>query len=163
MYRRGNVARVIHAVHKQDTMETAGQVARLLTETNARSAKIDVVGIGAGVFDRLRELRRPVREASAGNAAHDKERFINARAEWYWNLREQFESGDIDIDPHDEELAAQLSGLRYFVDSRGRIGIESKDDMKKRGLPSPDRADTLAIVFGRVEHSLERLRALARA
>ena len=46
-------------------------------------------------------------------------------------------------------LAAQLGSIKWTVDSRGRIKIESKDDMRKRGLPSPDRADTLAMVMSR--------------
>ena len=47
----------------------------------------------------------------------------------------------IDIDPDDDKLAAQLGSIKWGIDSRGRIKIESKDDMRKRGLPSPDRAD----------------------
>jgi hypothetical protein len=46
-------------------------------------------------------------------------------------------------------IAAQLGSIKWMVDSRGRIKIESKDDMRKRGLPSPDRADTLAMVMSR--------------
>ena len=70
---------------------------------------------------------------------HDKERFVNARAEDYWSLRELFEAEEIDIDELDDVLAAQLGSIKWTIDSRGRIKIESKDDMRKRGLPSPDR------------------------
>jgi hypothetical protein len=59
---------------------------------------------------------------------------------------------DLDIataaaDPNDDKLAAQLGPIKWGIDSRGRIKIESKDDMRKRGLPSPDRADAMAIAF----------------
>jgi hypothetical protein len=64
-----------------------------------------------------------------------------------WKLSERFEQGEIDIDPDDDKLAAQLGSIKWGIDSRGRIKIESKDDMRKRGLPSPDRADALAIAF----------------
>ena len=47
----------------------------------------------------------------------------------------------------DDKLAAQLGSIKWGIDSRGRIKIESKDDMRKRGLPSPDRADAMAIAF----------------
>jgi hypothetical protein len=57
------------------------------------------------------------------------------------------EQGEIDIDPDDDKLAAQLGSIKWGIDSRGRIKIESKDDMRKRGLPSPDRADAMAIAF----------------
>ena len=50
-----------------------------------------------------------------------------------------------DLDPDDDELAAQLGALRYKFTSRGQVLIESKDDMRKRGLPSPDRADALML------------------
>ena len=68
----------------------------------------------------------------------------------FWNLREAFEREEIDIDPDDDKLAAQLGSLKWGVDSRGRIKIESKDDMRKRGMPSPDRADALAMAWSRV-------------
>jgi hypothetical protein len=64
-----------------------------------------------------------------------KERFVNARVEEYWTLRKRFEQGEVDIDPDDDKLAAQLGSIKWGIDSRGRIKIESKDDMRKRGLP----------------------------
>jgi hypothetical protein len=108
-----------------------------------------VVGVGAGVYDRLIELGLPVTPYNGGEAPFDNERFVNARAEDYWNLRELFENGEIDIDELDDKLAAQLGSIKWGVDSRGRIRIESKDDMRKRGMPSPDRADTGAMAFSR--------------
>jgi phage terminase large subunit len=88
---------------------------------------------------RARELDLPVVPYNGGAAPIDKERLVNARAEDYWTLRERFEQGEIDI--------AQLGSIKWGIDSRGRIEIESKDDMRKRGLPSPDRADAMAIAF----------------
>jgi hypothetical protein len=97
------------------------------------TAVIDVPGVGGGVVDRLIELRLPVTPCNAGEAAIDKERFLNARAEDYWTMRELFENSEIDIDPDDDKLAAQLGSIKWGIDSRGRIKIESKDDMRKRG------------------------------
>jgi len=62
-------------------------------------------------------------------------------------LRERFEQGEVDIDPDDDKLAAQLGSIKWGIDSRGRIKIESKDEMRKRGFPSPDRADAMAMAF----------------
>ena len=62
-------------------------------------------------------------------------------------LRERYEHGEVDIDPDDDKLVAQLGSIKWGIDSRGRIKIESKDDMRKRGMPSPDRADTAAMIF----------------
>jgi hypothetical protein len=60
-----------------------------------------------------------------------------------------FENEEIDIDELDDLLAAQLGPIKCTLDSRGRITIESKDGMRKRGMPSPDRADTVAMAFSR--------------
>jgi len=150
--RRGPVVRLHSVAAKEDTMQTAGRVIRALSETGAGVAKVDVIGLGAGVVDRLKEQGKPVQEMNAAEAASDPERFANRRAEWYWALRERFQEGSIDLDP-DEELAAQLSSIKYRIDSRGRIQIESKEDMKKRGLPSPDRADAVVLAFANVQVS----------
>ena len=56
-----------------------------------------------------------------------------------WKLSERFEQGEIDVEPDDDKLAAQLGSIKWGIDSRGRIKIESKDEMGKQGLPSPDR------------------------
>ena len=108
-----------------------------------------MVGVGAGIYDRLAELGVPVAAYNGGEAPYDKERFVNARAEDYWNLREIFAGGEVDVDELDDVLAAQLGSIKWTIGSRGRTKIESKDDMRKQGLPSPDRADTLAMVMPR--------------
>lgn len=149
IHRQGPRARIKKVLPKSDTMATAGQVSLLLDETKSSTAKIDAVGIGAGVYDRLKELKKPVTEMQSGGSPKDKERFVNARAEWWWGLRTRFENGDIDIED-DDILTSQLSNIKYKVNSRGQILIESKDDMKKRGMSSPDRADTLMLVFADV-------------
>jgi hypothetical protein len=144
--RRGNKASIVAQVYGQNTMEITGRVIDALRQTGASVAKVDEIGIGAGVVDRLREQRYPVQGMNTSETAYDKERFANKRAEWYWGLRERFQSGDIAIPP-DDELASQLASLKYKFDSRGRIQIESKEDMRKRGLPSPDKADALMLAF----------------
>jgi hypothetical protein len=151
----------IHARYVSVIIDEAGRRAEVdlrcgnaMREIDAEEGKndwvraiIDVPGVGGGVVDRLAELDLPVVPYNGGEAPIDKERFVNARAEDYWTLRELFEQGEIDIDPDDDKLAAQLGSIKWGIDSRGRIKIESKDDMRKRGLPSPDRADAMAIAF----------------
>lgn len=141
-------------------MTTAGRVILKLKETGASAAAIDTVGVGAGVYDRLVELGHPVQEMQAGQGAMDRERFANRRAEWFWGLRQRFEDGDIDIDPDDDEMQSQLTTLKYRPNSRGQIVLESKEDMRKRGLPSPDRADALAMAFAAWDMSWEDVYAL---
>lgn len=148
----GPVARVVGAYAKLATTETTGHVVKHGRDIGARlQVRVDGVGVGAGVIDQLVEQQMAgelpatwvLYDMQAGSAAMDPQQFKNARAEWWWGLRETFEAGDIDIDPEDDDLAAQLGAMRYVYTSRGQIQIESKDDMKKRGLPSPDRADAL--------------------
>jgi hypothetical protein len=129
LIRRGPVARVHKVTHQEDTMQTTGRVVVALNETDAPEARVDAVGIGAGVYDRLAEMGKPATEMQSGQAAADPERFLNARAEWWWGLRDRFETGDIDID--NEDLAGQLSNIKFKFTSRGQIQIESKEDMKK--------------------------------
>jgi len=144
MRREGGCIRTYRAHHKDDTMRDIDDEAG---KNDWVRAIIDVPGVGGGVVDRLAELDLTVIPYNGGEAPIDKERFVNARAEDYWTLRERFEQAEVDIDPDDDKLAAQLGSIKWGIDSRGRIKIESKDDMRKRGLPSPDRADTAAMIF----------------
>jgi hypothetical protein len=75
------------------------------------------------VVDRLAELDQPVTPYNGGEAPIDKERFVNARAEDYWTLREWFEQEEIDIDPDDDKLAA--SSARSSGASTPAVGSRS--------------------------------------
>jgi hypothetical protein len=146
--RRGPVMRVVGDYSKQSTTETTGRVVAAKAEHGVHEIRVDGVGVGGGVVDQLLELGHDVTDMQAGAKAVDSEHYVNARAEWFWSLRQRFEDGDADIDPADDDLAAQLGAMRYKYTSRGQIQIESKDDMRKRGMPSPDRADALMLTAG---------------
>ena len=113
----------------------------------------DRIGIGKGIVDRGAELKRTgeisvdILGVDVRTRAHDPERFLNRKAELCWGLRERFQDGDIDIDPEDEDLAAQLCAMKWKATSRGQVQMESKDDMRKRGLPSPDDFDAVVLAF----------------
>ena len=109
---------------------------------------LDIIGLGSGVYDRLIELKYKVNGVNVAEAARgkDKEKFANLRAEMYRNLASKFENGEISM-PDDLELIAQLSSVKYKINSRGQLQMESKEDMKKRGTKSPDKADALALAF----------------
>jgi hypothetical protein len=143
----GGRVRVIESRGKQSTTETTGRVIHAAAEHDVTQIRVDGVGVGGGVVDQLAEQGHPVLDMQAGAGATDPAMFKNARAEWHWGLRQLFEQGGVDLDPDDDELAAQLGALRYKYTSRGQIVIESKDDMRKRGMPSPDRADAVMLVL----------------
>ena len=142
---------------QKDTTETTQDVAGLMMQHHPDHVVVDVIGVGAGVYDQLnhwkdwgtvetpngREPYRPRLTAyGAGEKARNSERYANRRAEDFVGLAKRFEEGDIDI-PLDQELKSQLASLRYKFNARGQLLLESKDDMKKRGLPSPDKADAV--------------------
>lgn len=147
---RGGVVRKVFNKHQQDTVTSANIIAAHLSMhgENYVPAVVDVVGVGAGVVDTLASLDFNVVPFNGGEAAFDNKRFRNRRAEVAWRTRELMENNEIDLDPFDEELAAQLSVLKWNIDRAGRIMIESKDDMRRRGLPSPDRADCVMMATG---------------
>jgi hypothetical protein len=144
--RAGGIAWIVSRARKEDTMRTVGRIKLAREELSASTVIVDVIGVGGGVVDRLKEDRVPVTPFIAGEAAKDPARFANAKAEANWRLRERFEDGEITI-CRDEDLLAQLSGIRYGIDSSQRIRIESKEDARSRGVASPDIADALALCF----------------
>ena len=146
LLRRGDRVEDIRALRQMDTMQLAGWVAAAIRECNPAQVFVDEIGVGAGVVDRLRELGHPVRGVNVAHKARQEGLFVNLRAEGYWTLRQRFMSGSISI-PDDSQLAGELATLRYGYDSQGRIRMESKDDMRRRGLPSPDKADALMLAF----------------
>ena len=79
-----------------------------------------------------------------GRDARAKPRYANKRAEIWGSVKDWLEKGSL---PDDPELAADLTGVEYGFNARGEIQLEKKDDMKKRGLASPDIADALALTF----------------
>ena len=144
--RQGSRVDEIRTFNGLDTMQLAGWVAAAIREFQPLRTCIDEVGVGAGVVDRLREQGYGVRGINVAQSARQKEVFANLRAEGYWRLRELFAAGEISIPP-DRQLVGELVSLRYHHDSRGRVLLERKEDMRKRGLPSPDRADALMLAF----------------
>ena len=144
--RAGTIAWIVSRARKEDTMRTVGRIKRALEDLSASKVIVDDIGVGGGVVDRLKEDHVPVTAFIGGEAARDPARFANAKAEANWRLRECFENDEIAIYP-DEDLLEQLSGIRYGIDSSARIRIESKEDARSRGIPSPDIADALMLAF----------------
>lgn len=135
---------------KPNTMATAGRAILAAREHGATKIYVDVVGMGGGVVDRLREINPDgieIQGVNFGAQAKDSERYMNVRAECYWTVRERMERGQLDIDAQDQDLEAELSGIRSTNTSGGKIVIESKESMRKRGIPSPNLADAVAIAY----------------
>lgn len=145
--RQGRVVKAPELFSKRDTMEVAGLVKQRL-DAGIDVAFIDVVGVGAGVVDRLREMGYADRiiAVNAGDAALDDTKYSNKRAEMYGVLREWLKEQPACL-PDDEAMQADLCAARYSYTSKSQYKLESKDDLKKRLGRSPDRADALALTF----------------
>ncbi|HEY6683953.1 MAG TPA: hypothetical protein VI030_13305, partial [Propionibacteriaceae bacterium] len=120
MQREGSWARIAWSGGKLSTMETVGHVVRVTKQLTAEpglngwvTMAVDADGLGAGVYDRLIELGYSVGEIRGGKTSVEPEDYVNRRSEWYWKLRLRFESGDIDIDPYDKELAKHLRNIKW--------------------------------------------------
>jgi len=158
---RGGYIRHVDTWGKTDTMQTAGKVGLILGKHYPRNipATIDAIGVGAGVADRLRERGFEISHFEGSTRAYRFNRFKNRRAEAYWSFRTRLENGLIDLDPEDQKLAAELQNIKYSIDSSQRIVIESKEDMKKRGVPSPNRADAAVLSATSLSVSVEEILA----
>ena len=142
--------------NSKNTMEVAAWAARIYDVNDVTAAFVDLIGIGRGVFDRLRELRLRVYGADSRGRSREPERFANARAEMYWRLREAFETGTISI-PDDQELIDQLGCLKY--ENEGKIQIWKKSKLRKElEGDSPDEADALAMTYFLPENIFRKAR-----
>lgn len=129
-----------------DNMELAARVAAVIESWQPDAVFIDS-GAGAGVIDRLRQLRyRPI-EVPFGGKATKPTQYVNRRGEMWFAIREWLLSGG--AIPNDPSLKQELATPIYRFDAAGRQVVESKDDIKKRllGAGSPDIADALALTF----------------
>lgn len=107
---------------------------------------VDSIGLGAGVVDRLRELGLPARGINVSESPAMGQTYANLRAELWYKARSWFSTRDSRI-PNDDQLKGELVSPRYRFTSNGKIQVESKEEMKKRGLSSPDRADAFVLTF----------------
>lgn len=169
--RRGPVAQRLKQLQKRDTMTVTGAIIDCARDFKPSRIKVDDAGLGGGVTDRLREIKGDptapghvvlkdieiiaINVGEGSLASTEQERFQNLRAELNWGTRERFIAGNIQLlppadDPNGlDDLLAQGSAIKYKLTSGGQIAIEKKEDMKKRGLPSPDDWDALVLCFAR--------------
>lgn len=148
--RRGRDARTwpMQTFRGVDTMTLAGKVAEIARKDNADAIFVDETGIGGAVVDRLRQLGWRcigVNNGAVSDVPVEGELVANKGAECWARMRQWLKSGGALC--LDDELRLQLEGREYGYNVHNQIRLESKDDMRKRGLASPDRADALALTF----------------
>lgn len=146
LVRRGDAVEHLERHRGLDTMQVAGRVAEAIAKRRPAAVFIDGVGVGGGVVDRLRQLGFAVVDVNAGGRAEDDRRYANRRAEMWGRVRDWLQSGGC-LPPDDAALADDLTGPEYGFDAVNRIALERKEDMRRRGLASPDAGDALALTF----------------
>lgn len=146
--RQGRVAYGLESYSKKDTMEVAGLVHRIIMEEQPAKVCIDIGGLGAGVFDRLKELGHSdvIVAVNGGASPLDDRRYFNKRAEMWGIMKDWIIDLPCQI-PDNDSLHADLCCVKYKFDSKSRLLLERKEEMKKRGIRSPDEADALALTF----------------
>lgn len=135
-----------HVFSSLDTMEIAGRVMNIAKEAEVKpqNINIDEGAMGPGVIDRLNEQGWPVSGVNFGSKADDPDNYLNLRAELYAvKVKEWLKTGSL---PKDDDWY-ELASVRYKFNSSGKLQLERKEDMKKRGIDSPDVADAFALTF----------------
>jgi len=144
----GRILEAIHAAQEQHALDGTREAVRV---------KIDAIGIGWGVAGLLEEWghegrhKADVVSVNVSQAAHDRDRFANQRAEMWWTARESLQPDEEGIQEIalniDHATMMQLAAPSYRANSTGKIQIEAKAEMKKRGIGSPDRAEALLLAL----------------
>ena len=160
--RQGNVLlEPVTEWHGLNTMQLVGRIVdewmRADEDSRPVAIVVDVIGIGSGVVDRLDELDLPVLGVNVAESASVVDRFARLRDELWFAGRKWFEARDCLI-PADEKLVSELTGVTYDFASSGKIVVESKKDMRKRGLSSPNKADAFLLTFAQPDLQRQKLR-----
>jgi len=133
-----------------DTMEVSGKLAEYHALHQPAKIFIDSIGVGAGTYDRCKQLKLPVAEVIVSNKSTEPNVYCNLRSQLWGKMREWLQNGaDIPTYSKDREtnLASQLTSLEYFYNAKMQIQLLAKKDLKKLGYESPDIADSLSLTF----------------
>ena len=148
--REGNKIKKIVSWTDKDTMASVGRFVVEFTKSGLEPENIfcDEGGLGRPMADALRDAGWAVNRINFGARARDPEKFSNLAAEMWYSTARLIEKNEL-ILPHDDEvLMAQLTSRRCRANKSGKLELETKGEMKSRGLSSPDRADAVCMAVG---------------
>lgn len=148
--RRGNMLRILYKDRERDTVTAAARIVRTCRERGVDPDLSfgDVCGLGIGIMQAAAAMHDwYFREFNGGDKPTD-EHYCNVNIEAWYYFRQSLERGEVCFpDGLDSETIEQLSNRMLDWDSKGRLKCESKEDMAKRGVHSPDRADALIMAW----------------
>jgi len=144
--RKGNVVLEIRHWGGLDLMQTVGAVMNEAKKDAPAEICVDTIGLGSGVADRLREMGLNVRDVNVAESSAMNPNANRLRDELWLSVKDWLGTRAVKI-PKDEVLRQELVAPRYTFTSTGKVVVESKDGLKKRGMRSPDLADALCLTF----------------
>ena len=144
-FREGNTIIAQEAWREKDTMKAVAKFLTLFNRYGLKPGEVyaDSGGLGTVMCDALAAAGFRVNRVNNGERAYDDDKYVNRGAEIWFNAARAIERCEVRGIPMDESLRGQMVCRRGGVDSRGRMQLESKREMARRGLSSPDRADSL--------------------
>lgn len=144
--RKGNVVLEVKSWGGLDTMQVVGAIVNETKMDKPDEICVDTIGLGSGVADRLRELGLNVRDVNVAESSAMNPNANKLRDELWLSVKEWLATKSVKL-PADEQLRHELVAPRYTFTSSGKVQVESKDSMRKRGMRSPDLADALCLSF----------------
>lgn len=144
--RKGNVVMEVKSWGGLDLMQLVGAVVNEARTDNPVEICVDTIGLGSGVADRLREMGYNVRDVNVAEASAMNPNANKLRDELWLSVKDWLATRTVKV-PNESTLRHELVAPRYSFTSSGKIVVESKDSMKKRGMRSPDLADALCLTF----------------
>jgi len=144
--RRGNVVLEIKSWGGLDLMQTVGYIVNEAKKDSPSEICVDTIGLGSGVADRLREMGYNVRDVNVSESSAMNPNANKLRDELWMAVRDWLDTKTAKL-PKDESLRQELVAPRYTFTSSGKLVVESKDSLRKRGMRSPDLADSLCLTF----------------
>lgn len=144
--RRGNVVLEIKSWGGLDLMQTVGTVVNEAKLDNPTEICVDTIGLGSGVADRLREMGYNVVDVNVAESSAMNPNANKLRDDLWMSVKDWLGTRAVKL-PNDESLRQELVAPRYSFTSLGKIVVESKDSMRRRGMRSPDLADSLCLTF----------------
>ena len=144
--RKGNVVIEVKSWGGLDTMQVVGAIVNEAKLDRPDEICVDTIGLGSGVADRLRELGMNVRDVNVAESSAMNPNANKLRDELWLAVKDWLATKSVKL-PADDQLRHELVAPRYTFTSSGKVQVESKDSMRKRGMRSPDLADALCLSF----------------
>lgn len=143
--RQGPYAKILYSERHVDGKTLANKASGFASLYGAKHIFVDKTGVGASCCDFLKDANVKHFRISFSESPNE-DKFLNKRAELWWRMRVWFEDEEPVLAPY-EKLREDLIAPSYGIKDNGKVYLESKQEMRKRNIPSPDYGDAIALTF----------------